>query len=97
MNPGMRPYLARHALTDVQLDEVINFLRYLFASQLLYFFTLAMIKYTILAFYWRIFSVKARIPILIGVFLVTAWLFSIVSISLTYLRPNSFFFSFQIY
>ncbi|KAM0816202.1 putative Integral membrane protein [Seiridium cardinale] len=75
---GMGPYLARHALSDVQLAEVIDFLRFLFAGQLLYVVSLAMIKYTILAFYWRLLCVRARIPILIAVFIVTAWALSII-------------------
>lgn len=76
---GMGPYLARHALEDVPLPEVIDFLRFLFAGQLFYVISLAMIKYTILAFYWRLFSLRARIPIFVGLFIVTAWALSIVS------------------
>ncbi|KAI4595387.1 hypothetical protein KJ359_007062 [Pestalotiopsis sp. 9143b] len=86
---GMGPYLARHALEDVPLPEVIDFLRFLFAGQLFYVISLAMIKYTILAFYWRLFSLRARIPIFIGLFIVTAWALSIIFLVIFTCSPIS--------
>ncbi|ETS84418.1 hypothetical protein PFICI_02443 [Pestalotiopsis fici W106-1] len=86
---GMWPYLARHALEDVPLPQVIDFLRFLFAGQLFYVISLAMIKYTILAFYWRLFSLRARIPIFIGLFIVTAWAISIIFLVIFTCSPIS--------
>jgi hypothetical protein len=68
----MSPNLVRHALTEVPLNDVIDFLRFLFAGQLLYVVLLAMVKITILAFYWRLFSVSSRLPICIALFIVLA-------------------------
>ncbi|RSM14649.1 hypothetical protein CEP52_001324 [Fusarium oligoseptatum] len=52
---GMRPYLGRHVGTDVSIEQVVDFLRYLFAASLTYVFAIAFIKLTILALYWKLF------------------------------------------
>lgn len=74
----MGPNLGLHVIEDVPISDVIGFLKFLFAGQLLYVISLATIKFTILAFYWRLFSVALRIPILIALFIVTAWALSVV-------------------
>jgi hypothetical protein len=66
-------------LIDMPPEEQTEFLKYFFASSLLYIVTIAFIKFTVLAFYWRLFSVKARIPITILTLSVFIWLVSIVS------------------
>jgi hypothetical protein len=64
---------------DVPPEEVARFLRYLFAGSLIYTIAIAFVKFTILAFYWRLFSMKARIPITILTLTVFIWLVSLVS------------------
>lgn len=43
------------------------------AAALAYVSAIAFIKYTILAFYWRLFSVTAQTPIIIITISVVAW------------------------
>lgn len=59
-------------------NQVIAFLRDLFVAQLFYTWCIFFNKICILAFYWRLFSVKSRIPILIAVAVVSAWAIAIV-------------------
>ncbi|KAF2770284.1 hypothetical protein EJ03DRAFT_78296 [Teratosphaeria nubilosa] len=69
--------MGRHALTEVPMDGVIDYLQALFYAQLLYTCCICFIKAAILSFYWRLFSVKNRIPILIVSGVVVAWFFAI--------------------
>lgn len=75
----MRPHLGKHADT-LSIPIIIQFLKYVFAAQLLYVIALAWIKLAILAFYWRLFSIKARWPVLITTGVVIAWIISGVSL-----------------
>lgn len=45
------------------MPDVEEFLKYLYAAALTYCCAIAFIKFTILSFYWKLFSVAARIPI----------------------------------
>ncbi|RMZ12218.1 hypothetical protein D0864_00759 [Hortaea werneckii] len=74
---GMRPWLGKHAGTEVSIPHVVEFLRNLFVAQLLYTVCITLNKSTILAFYWRLFSVRSRIPILAVTAVVVAWFLSI--------------------
>lgn len=74
----MRKHLGQHADT-LEVPVVIQFLKYTFAAQLLYVVALAWIKLAILAFYWKLFSIKARWPITICAGIVVAWVFGVVS------------------
>lgn len=74
----MRDGLGRHAVVDVPLPEVEQFLKYLYAAALTYCVPIAFIKFTILAFYWKLFSVAARVPIGIIAGSVVAWLITFV-------------------
>lgn len=75
----MRPHLGQHA-EDLDLPTLITFMKWVFPAQLLYIIALAFIKCSLLAFYWRLFSVRSRIPIIIGAVIVIAWLIAIVSL-----------------
>ena len=55
------------------MPTIVTFLQYVFPAQILYVVALAFIKGSILAFYWRLFAIKARIPLLIGATIVFAW------------------------
>jgi hypothetical protein len=67
-----------HQATDLELEQVIGFLYYVFWGQILYLTSIAITKFSILAFYWRLFALTARIPILVVTFVVFAWLVSLV-------------------
>ncbi|RMX90154.1 hypothetical protein D0869_00326 [Hortaea werneckii] len=74
---GLRPWLGKHAGTEVSIPHVVDFLRNLFVAQLLYTVCITLNKATILAFYWRLFSVRSRIPILAVTAVVVAWFVAI--------------------
>ncbi|EEU40511.1 uncharacterized protein NECHADRAFT_76849 [Fusarium vanettenii 77-13-4] len=78
---GMRPYLGRHVGTDVSMEQVVDFLRYLFAASLTYVFAIAFIKLTILALYWKLFSITARVPIAILFSSVVIWMVVLVLVA----------------
>ncbi|KAI3329194.1 hypothetical protein HD806DRAFT_548325 [Xylariaceae sp. AK1471] len=84
---GLRPGLGRHVIIDVSPEEEGEFLKYLFAGSLTYPFAIALAKFTILAFYWRLFSIRARIPIFILTFLVFIWLVSLFLLALLSCSP----------
>lgn len=67
--------------TDSREDYYIG----LFISELVYIFGIVFVKWSILAFYWRIFSADTRIrlPIWIMFTMVCMWGISVVSFSLT--------------
>lgn len=70
--PGIRPKIGHH-YEEYSIDEVVEFLKFVFPAQIVYVIALAFIKLSILAFYWRIFAIKARIPLIIGTVIVGAW------------------------
>lgn len=74
---GMRQTLG-HQAADLELEQIIEFLYYVFWGQILYLTSIAITKFSILAFYWRLFALTARIPILIVTLVVFAWLLSLV-------------------
>ncbi|KAF4990094.1 hypothetical protein FDECE_14502 [Fusarium decemcellulare] len=78
---GLRPYLGRHVGSDVSLEQVVDFLRYLFAASLTYVIAIAFIKLTILALYWKLFSITARIPIGIIFASVIVWMVVLVFVA----------------
>ncbi|KAM5350502.1 hypothetical protein ACJ41O_007007 [Fusarium nematophilum] len=72
---GLRHYLGRHVGVDVSFPEdVIDFLRILFAASLTYVVCIGFIKLTILALYWKLFSITARVPIGVIFGSVVAWM-----------------------
>ncbi|KAI3317652.1 hypothetical protein HD806DRAFT_514294 [Xylariaceae sp. AK1471] len=77
----LRPVLGRHAV-DVTASENATYQRFFFTASLLYIVTIGFVKFTVLAFYWRLFSIKARIPIAIVAFLAFSWLVSYFFIAL---------------
>jgi hypothetical protein len=79
----MWPTLGRHtedllALPD-GVEQVTGFLKLVFIGQLMYTFGISFSKFSILAFYWRLFSVTARIPIYVMSFVAFGWCTGIVS------------------
>ncbi|CAH0055992.1 unnamed protein product [Clonostachys solani] len=86
---GIRPDLGRHVGVEVTMAEVENFLKNLYAAALLYCLAIAFIKFTILAFYWKLFSIAARIPILILSVSVGCWLIILLCLCAFGCRPIS--------
>lgn len=70
-------------------EEVGEFLKFLISASLTYVCAIAFIKYTILAFYWRLFSVTARIPIGILTASVVAWQVIFVSHGVPIAEPTN--------
>lgn len=56
-----------------------NFFKNLFTGEILYTLILCCVKYSILAFYFRLFARSIRIPIYVLAGLVTAWGIAVVS------------------
>lgn len=65
---------------------IVDFLKYIWVAQIIYTFAIANIKFVVLAFYWRLFSVKMRAAIWIVAGMCIAWFIAIVSVS--QLRSN---------
>jgi hypothetical protein len=96
--PGMWPALGIHIAELMGrpdgLEIITRFLKMVFIGQLLYTFGVAVSKFAILAFYWRLFSITARIPIYIMSFIVFGWLTGIVSAhSLIWRGPTNMIYS----
>ena len=58
-----------------------DFLRSLYIGEILYFLILCFAKYSILAFYLRIFTAKIRHPVYVLTGIITAWGVAVVSLS----------------
>lgn len=70
---GLGPQLGKHLGLEVSTPQLLVFLEFLFPEQLLYCVCIATNKLAILAFYWRLFSIKARIPIIALTGIVSIW------------------------
>ncbi|KAF1830495.1 hypothetical protein BDW02DRAFT_572956 [Decorospora gaudefroyi] len=73
---GMRPSLGRH-VTTISTEKIIDFLLQVFMGQIFYTFSITTIKLSLLAFYWRLFEVKARITIYVVTAMSLAWCIAI--------------------
>lgn len=56
-------------------------MEFVFPAQLLYVIALAFIKCSLLAFYWRLFSIRSRVPIIVGAVITVAWCIAVVRAS----------------
>ncbi|KAF2865698.1 hypothetical protein BDV95DRAFT_599405 [Massariosphaeria phaeospora] len=70
---GMSRFAGIHA-AELEVADVIRFLQYCFAGQMLYTWGISMVKFSIVAFYWKLFRVTARVPILIVASICAIWL-----------------------
>lgn len=73
---------------QVSLPDVEAWLKILFVAQLLYTCCITANKSAILTFYWRLFSVKSRLPILFAVTVVVGWCLGIVGYGHSILNAN---------
>jgi hypothetical protein len=88
----MRKSLGLHVteFADVDPTRIVDFLRNVFIGQILYTFAITAIKFSVLAFYSRLFSVKGRVTIYIVTAMAASWCIAIVSL-LGQLSSNSVF------
>ena len=74
----MRKSLGVH-ITDITNPlDIVDFLKSVFIGQILYTFSITTIKLSVLAFYWRLFEIKARITIYIVTAMSISWCIAIV-------------------
>lgn len=71
--------LGRHVANLPDPMMIIDFLRSVWLAQIFYTFAIASIKFSVLAFYWRLFAVNARVVILVVAGMCVAWFVAIVS------------------
>lgn len=82
----MRSMLGRHVANLPDPMMIIDFLRSVWIAQVFYTFAIASIKFAVLAFYWRLFSVNARIVIWVVFGMCVAWFIAIVGTPVHNLR-----------
>ena len=61
-------------------DFFTVFFKHLFIGEILYTLVLCLVKYSILAFYWRLFGSSIRIPMYVFGSIVSAWGVAVVSL-----------------
>ena len=74
----MRKSLGLHITTIEDPFQVMDFLKSIYIANMLYTCSITAIKLSILGFYWRLFSLKARVVIYATLGMVIAWWISIV-------------------
>lgn len=60
-------------------EYATNFFKNLFVGEILYALVICLVKFSILAFYWRLFAATIRVPCYILGFIVTSWGVAVVS------------------
>jgi hypothetical protein len=73
----MRKSLGVH-ITVLMPPDIIDFFKSVFIGQILYTFSITTIKLSVLAFYWRLFEIKARTTIYIVTAMSISWCIAIV-------------------
>ena len=63
------------------LPQLIRFLKFVFANQILYATAIGVVKASLLCFFWRLFSVRSRIPLIVAAGIVACWAIATVSTS----------------
>ncbi|RMZ71660.1 integral membrane [Pyrenophora seminiperda CCB06] len=74
---GMRPSLGLHITDITDLQQIMDFLRNIYVGQILYTLSITSIKLSVLAFYWRLFEIKARFTIIAVTACSIAWCIAI--------------------
>ena len=69
-----------HDVEEYSIPQLIQFLKYVYALQILYATSIGMIKASLLCLFWRLFSVRNRIPLIIAAGIVFAWTIATVSL-----------------
>lgn len=68
-----------HDYTEYTIAQLIQFLKYLYALQFFYTTSIGTIKISLLCFFWRLFSVRARWPLIVAFGIVISWTIATVS------------------
>ncbi|KAH9869189.1 hypothetical protein IAQ61_006394 [Plenodomus lingam] len=74
---GMRDMLGRHVADLPDPMMIIEFLKCVWIAQLMYTFAITSTKLAVLAFYWRLFAVSARVIIWVVAGMCIAWFIGI--------------------
>ncbi|KAL6721256.1 hypothetical protein ACLMJK_000358 [Lecanora helva] len=72
-------------------DFVTNFFKNLFTGEILYALVICMAKFSILAFYWRLFSASVRIPCFILGTITVCWTIAVILVTVFQCDPVSGF------
>ena len=83
---GMRPMLGLHVADLPNPMMIVDFLKTIWIAQIFYTLGITANKFVVLAFYWRLFSIKMRMTIWVVGGLCTAWFIAIVSLLIALLR-----------
>ena len=75
----MRESLGLHITEITDPLQIIRFLKNIYVGQILYTLSITAIKLSVLAFYWRLFEIKARLTIYVVTGASIAWCTAIVS------------------
>lgn len=75
----MRDSLGLHIYEIENPLQIIAFLKNIYVGNILYTLCITSVKLSVLAFYWRLFEIKARITIYIVTAAAIAWCTAIVS------------------
>lgn len=78
--PGMRESLGLHINEIENPLQIVAFLKNVYVGNILYTLSITTIKLSVLAFYWRLFEIKARITICVVTAAAVAWCIAIVSL-----------------
>lgn len=70
-----------HHIEVVGIFSIEPFLKAFYSAQLLYVVDIAIIKISILLFYWRLFAVSSRRPIILMMTILGVWAISLVSLT----------------
>ena len=62
-----------HHIGEFDVPQIIQFLKFVFSGELLYVTAIGTIKGSLIAFYWRLFSIRGRIPLLTVAGILVAW------------------------
>jgi len=68
----LRRFLGRH-ITNIDIFKIDDFGKAFVTCEIAYVIVLALIKTSILAFYWRLFAVASRLPIIVMEVVIMAW------------------------
>ncbi|KAH7018654.1 hypothetical protein B0J12DRAFT_722435 [Macrophomina phaseolina] len=79
---GMRKSLGLHIAEITDPDRIIEFLKIVYIIQIMYVWAISITKFSVLAFYWRLFSVSARITIWIVTFMAVSWFVALVFLTI---------------
>jgi hypothetical protein len=85
----MRPMLGLHILQLSDPMMIVDFLKTIYVGQIFYTLGITANKFVVLAFYWRLFSIKMRMTIWVVGGACAAWFIAIVGCSRVYYNTDT--------